>query len=235
MKMRLLSVVAMGALLFVGCAENTPTKEGAKKMPTRFQSVKMSEAQLLQEGQQKMFCPSCGMNLPMFYKTNHSADVDGKTHQFCSIHCLAETMSKGKKVEHIQVVDNSSLKFIDASKAWYVVGSQKAGTMSKVSKYAFATKEDAQKFAKANSGKVMNFNATLALVKKSLTKETEMIHKKQGMMAKKGEAMYGKLCKPIDQKFTSVASAKSYIKEHKSCGELNGKQLQAIGLYLKSK
>ena len=233
MKIKLLSAVAIGLLLFAGCAsENSKI---SKKMPTRFQSVKMSDASLLQEGKQKIFCPSCGMNLPMFYKTNHAADIDGKKYQFCSVYCLAETMNKGKKVENIQVVDNTSLKFIDASKAWYVVGSSKAGTMSKVSKYAFAKKENAEKFAKEFSGKVMNFDDTLAVVKKGLAKETSMIHKKQGMMAKKGKAMYAKLCQPIEQKFDSVAQAKSYVKSHKSCGKLNGKQLQAIGLFLKAR
>jgi len=233
MNKKLLSAVTMALILFAGCASKD--SKTSKKMPTRFQSVKMSDAALLQEGKQKIFCPSCGMNLPMFYKTNHAADVDGKKYQFCSVHCLAETMNKGKKVEHIQVVDNTSLKFIDASKAWYVVGSSKAGTMSKVSKYAFAKKENAEKFAKEFSGKVMNFDATLALVKSGLAKETSMIHKKQGMMAKKGKAMYAKLCQPIEQKFDSVAQAKSYVKSHKSCGKLNGKQLQAIGLFLKAR
>jgi len=240
MKLKLLLLISM-LWIVTGCANesNTVTKERssvAKKMPTRFQSVKMDEAQLLQQGKQKMFCPACGMNLPMFYKTNHAADVDGKTQQFCSIHCLAETMQKGKNVSNIKVVDNSTLKFIDANTAWYVVGSDKPGTMSAVSKYAFGNKADAEAFAKANGGKVMDFNATLALVKQGLSKETNMIHKKQGMMAKKGAMMYGKLCQPIDKKFDSVAQAKTYIKLHKSCGEhLNGKQLQAIGLYLVGK
>jgi len=233
MNKKLLSAVTMALILFAGCASKD--SKISKKMPTRFQSVKMSDASLLQEGKQKMFCPSCGMNLPMFYKTNHVSDVDGKTKQFCSIHCLVETMNKGKKMTNIRVVNNTTLKFMDASKAWYVVGSSKAGTMSKVSKYAFGKKEDAEKFAKEFSGKVMNFDATLALVKSGLAKETSMIHKKQSMMAKKGKAMYVKLCQPIEQKFDSVAQAKSYVKSHKSCGKLNGKQLQAIGLFLKAR
>ncbi len=232
MKQKLLLLVAL-MVLFAGCAEENKSVE--KKMPSRFQSVKMDQAQLLQSGEQKMFCPACGMNLPMFYKTNHAADVDGKTEQFCSIHCLAETMQKGKKVTNIRVVDNSTLKFVDANSAWYVVGSNKPGTMSAVSKYAFAKKADAEAFAKANGGKVMDFKSTLAMVESGLSKESSMIHKKQSMMAKKGQAMYAKLCQPIEQKFNSVAEAKAYISSHKSCGELNGKQLQAIGLYLVGK
>jgi len=167
------SLLLMGTLLFLiaGCnAEKaTMTKmstDMSKKMPTRFQSVDVSKAQIVQDGKAKMSCTVCGMNLPKFYKTNHASDVDGKKHQFCSIHCLAKTMNEGKKVEKMQVVNNEDLKFIDAKKAWYVVGSSKAGTMSKVSKYAFAHVVKAKAFAKEFGGKVMNFNATLALAKK---------------------------------------------------------------------
>ena len=35
-----------------------------------------------------------------------------------------------------------------------------------------------------------------------------------------------------DVKFTSVAEAKAYITKNKTCGEMKGKELQAVGLYL---
>jgi nitrous oxide reductase accessory protein NosL len=156
MRKKLLLLVAFTIL---GCSDQPMNKE----MPTRFQSVAIDQAQLLQEGEDKISCPKCGMNLPMFYKTNHAATVDGKVHQFCSIHCLSTTIKEGKKVDNIQVVDNETLKFIDAKTAWYVVGSSKAGTMSKVSKYGFTDKTKAETFAKEFGGEVMNFDATLKL------------------------------------------------------------------------
>jgi hypothetical protein len=52
------------------------------------------------------------------------------------------------------------------------------------------------------------------------------------MMAQKGAMMYKKMCQKTDKTFTSVAEAKAYVSEHKLCGSLNPKQLQAIGLYL---
>ena len=228
------TLLLMGTLLFLilGCNSE---KVAMKKMPTRFQAVKVSEAQIVQDGKSKMFCSVCGMTLPMFYKTNHASDVDGKKHQFCSIHCLAETINKGKKVDNIQVVNNENLKFIDAKNAWYVIGSSKAGTMSKVSKYAFAHINKAKSFAKEFGGKVMNFNATMALVQKGLKKESSMISKKQSMMAKKGEMMFKKHCKAVSTKFGSIAEAKSFIKSSKSCGDIKGKKLQAIALYLYNK
>ena len=94
-------------------------------MTKMFQTVSKGEATLLQEGKAKPFCPECGMTLPVFYKTNHAATVDGKVKQYCSIHCVVEDTQKGSKLTDIQVVDVTSLKFISADKASYVVGSAK--------------------------------------------------------------------------------------------------------------
>jgi len=203
-----------------------------KKMPTRFQAVSHDKAMILQEGEAKMFCPKCGMTLPMFYKTNHAAHVNGKSEQYCSIHCLAETIADGGKVTAIKVVDNTTLKFIDVISSWYVMGSNKAGTMTMTSKYAFANRSDAEKFAKEFGGKVLTYYAVMDAVKETLAKETEMIDKKQAMMAQKGEIMYTNMCTPFDATFNSIAEAKTYLVTQKPCGALKGKQLQAIGIYL---
>jgi hypothetical protein len=175
------------------------------------------------------------MTLPMFYKTNHAAHVLGKTEQYCSIHCLATAMKKAPRVSNIKVVDNTSLKFIDAESAWYVFGSDKPGTMSSTSKYGFAKKADAQAFAKKFGGEVKTFDDVFALVQANLEKESAMVAKRQAMMAKKGEMMYNNLCKPISQEFKSVADAKAFLMKEKSCGDIKGKKLQVIGLYLKNR
>ena len=206
-----------------------------KKMPTRFQAVSADKAVILQDGKSKMYCPKCGMTLPMFYKTNHAGKVNGKTEQYCSMHCLAEAMADGGKITDIKVVDTTTLKFIDANNATYVVGSSKAGTMSKTSKYAFAHKADAEAFAKEFGGEVKNFKDTLALVHKMLSKESAMIHKKQAMAAKKGEMMYKKMCKPTDMTFKTTAEAKTYLTTQEPCGKIKGKMLQVIALYLNSR
>jgi len=221
--------------IFIALISVSISQANPKKMPKNFRAVPISQAQILQKGDSKLFCPKCGMTLPMFYRTNHVAKVDGKIEQFCSIHCLAEEIKAGKKVSDIQVVDNSSLKFIPAKNAWYVVGSSKPATMSKVSKYAFASKEEAQKFAKEFGGEVKSFDEVLKMVLANLDKENQMISKRQAMMAKKGEQIYKAKCKPTDKKFTSTAEAKAYIKANNLCGDLRGKALQAVGLYLKSR
>jgi len=206
-----------------------------KKMMKMFQAVPKGQATILQDGKTKMFCPECGMTLPMFYKTNHAATVDGKVKQYCSIHCLVEDMQKGSNVTDIKVVDVTTLKFVPVQKATYVVGSHKKGTMTMVSKYAFANKADAEAFAKANGGKITDFKGALEAAKADFSKDSKMISKKQAMMSQKGEMIYGKMCQKTDKKFASTAEAKAFVIGNKLCKGLNGKQLQAVGLYLKNR
>jgi nitrous oxide reductase accessory protein NosL len=245
MKKLLIALLALGAIATFSQAEMKcqAGKCGAamkghgqgKKMMKMFQSVPKGKATILQDGKAKMFCPECGMALPMFYKTNHVATVDGKVKQYCSIHCLVDDMNHGAKVSDIKVVDVTTLKFVPAEKATYVVGSHKKGTMSMVSKYAFANKADAEAFAKANGGKVTDFKGALEAAKSDFAKDSKMIAKKQKMMAQKGEMIYGKMCQKTDKKFATTAEAKAFLMSSGLCKGLNGKQMQAVGLYLKNR
>ena len=229
MKKIIASILILSSLVYAG-----NMNEGkAKKHMKMFQSVPMSKAVILQDGKAKMYCASCGMTLPMFYRTNHAATVNGHTKQYCSIHCLSEDkMKNGADVKDIKVVDNKTLKFIDVNSAFYVVGSSKKGTMTMKSKYAFAKKKDAQKFADKFGGDVMDFEGANKVALKGLDKEIAMISKKQAKMAKKGEMMYNKMCKKTDLKFASTAEAKAFVKSSKICGDMKGKKLQAVGIYL---
>ncbi len=227
------SILILSSLVFAGnMGEGKGNSQGKKQMKM-FQSVPMDKATILQSGKTKMFCPTCGMTLPMFYKTNHTATHKGHTEQYCSLHCLAEENIKNSaNLKDMKVVDVNSLKFIDVSKATYVVGSNKKGTMTMKSKYAFAKREDATKFSIEFGGQVMNFDGAYKIASMGLEKEMKMIAGKQAKMAKKGEMMYNKMCKKTDKKFASTAEAKAFVKESKICGEMKGKKLQAVGIYL---
>ena len=233
MKLLKLLIIAIVGIGFLSAQQMQMKK---MHMPKDFRAVPFQKAQILQSGKAKMFCPKCGMTLPMFYRTNHAAKVDGKMQQFCSMYCLVEAINSGAKVEDIKVVDNSTLKFIDANKAYYVVGSSKPATMAKkISKYAFGTKEAAYNFAKKFGGKVMSFQEALEIAKKDFKSDSQAKKMRQAKMAKMGEKIYNKKCKKIDIKFTSPAQAKAYIKSNKICGDIKGKPLQAVGLYLISR
>lgn len=205
----------------------------AEKPKMNYQAVPANKATIVQDGETKQYCPVCGMTLPMFYKTNHAATHDGHTAQYCSVHCMVEDKEvNGKNLTDAKVVDNTSLKFIDAKDAFYVVGSSKPGTMSMMSKYAFANEADAKAFQAENGGEIKKYDEVYAMVAKNMQKEKEAIAAKQAKAAEMGEKLYNKMCKKTDVKFTSVAEAKAYIMKNKTCGEMDGKQLQAVGLYL---
>ncbi len=199
-----------------------------------YRAVPMDKAILLQKGKDKKYCHVCGMTLPMFYRTNHAAtNSKGEAIQYCSITCLVKDMTVNHKhLKNFKVVDNDTLKFIDSNKAYFVVGSKKPGTMSMVSKYAFASKKSAEKFAKENGGKIMTFGELLEMVKQRQKKELAMIAKKQKMMAQKGAVFYRKMCQKTDKKFNTVAEAKAFVVENNLCGNIRGKKLQIVGLYL---
>ena len=223
LKILLTLLIVVGSLLFLNAA----------KVMELFQSVTPQKAILVQEGKERHFCPVCGMNLPMFYKTNHTAQVDTKTKQYCSIHCLVEDKEHNhQQLHNIKVVDSNSLAFIDVSHAYYVVGSSKKGTMSMVSKYAFANKKDAQKFAQEFGGTLMNFQQAYEEAKKDFSHDAAVIAQKRNKAAKMGAKIYHMMCKKTDKHFTSVAQAKAFLIETKLCGNLQGKKLQAVGLYL---
>ena len=132
-----------------------------------FQSVLENEAILIQSGANKAHCGLCGMNLTRYFKTNYAALKDGVQKQYCSLHCLYEELKLNhSKLKNIRVVDTIHLKFIDAKKAFYVVGSSKRGTMSRVSKYAFENKKDAIDFVKKYGGKIVDFETALNISSK---------------------------------------------------------------------
>lgn len=148
-------------LLLLGCG---PDKEPHVKS-SMYQSVSPQEATLVQSGKNKGSCGRCGMNLVMFYKTSHAAELDGKHHQYCSIHCLEDHLGEGVTLKNPKVVDVDSLKFIPVGDAHYVVGSKKSGTMTRISKYAFLDEEMAKKFQVKYGGEIMDFNGALAKTK----------------------------------------------------------------------
>ncbi len=206
---------------------------GNDKPMKNFRAVPMDQATLLKTDKNKKYCTVCGMTLPMFYKTNHAAKHNGHDEQYCSIVCAVEdSVVNSKKLTNFKTVDNSTLKFIDSKDAYFVVGSSKPGTMSVVSKYAFGTQEAAQKFAKKNGGEIMRFDALYKYVKKSQAKDMAATKKRQAKAIKKGSMMYKKMCKKTDKSFSTTADAKSFLVESKICGNIKGKKLQAIGMYL---
>lgn len=236
MKKLIIAIVTLSLFVFAsGDGNHTGHNHEMKqeKKMKNFRAVPVEEAELLQEGEGKNFGPVCGMTLNNFYKTNHAATYNGKELQFCSIHCMVEDIEvNGKKLTNFRAVDNVTLKFMDSNKLFFVVGSKKPGTMSVVSKYAFSKKELAQKFVKENGGKIMSFKEVYALTKDRLKGDIEATKKRQAKGAKMGKKIYEKMCKQTEKRFKSPNIAKTFLSTEKLCGNLKGKKLQQVALYL---
>ena len=200
-----------------------------------FQTVDAKDATLVKTDSSKEFCNVCGMHLTKYYKTNHTAEFkNGHKEQYCSLHCLAEVhKNHEEKIKTIQVVDTNSLKLIDATKAFYVVGSSKEGTMSPISEYAFLTKEEAEKFKKEFGGEIHNFEETLKFSKERLTKDNEILDEKRVPIAKKGKKIFETMCDAkLEKEFNSIGEAKQYLIDNNSCKNLDAQMLQAVSVYL---
>jgi nitrous oxide reductase accessory protein NosL len=155
-------ISAIIALVLLGCSNS----DGPSVSSKRFQTVDKDQAVILQHGKNSTSCSICGMDLVKFYKTNHAATYEGDTKQYCSIHCMVDDLNKGHTLKNPKVVNLKTLKFTDASKAYYVVGSSQPPTMSRVSKYAFKDKKDAEEFVKLYGGEIKDMYGAIDIAQK---------------------------------------------------------------------
>ncbi len=197
-----------------------------------YQTVTADQAQLLQDGPGRLYCPNCGMHLIKFYRTGHAlTGAGGQTAQYCSLHCLVE--ANAELGGQVQVVDNTSLKFVPATGAHYVVGSDRPGTMTMNSKYAFAERADAAAFAAEHGGQVVGFAEAEQIARAGLDRENEMIRGKRAKAAEKGRAIVTRLAPDARwPAFGSIAEAKAHLAGSEVFGSLKDDQLQAAAIYL---
>ncbi len=178
--------------------------------------------EIIQKGKSKIWCPVCGMNLKMFYKTSHAVVLkNNHNKQYCSIRCLVVDYPNIKNdIEKILVVDAYKENLINAYKAHYVVGSKITGTMTRISKFAFSSLKDAKDFQNKYGGRITNFKEAFEMVKDSLKSDIAMTNKKrQKKMYPMGKKIYYKKCKAIDPKgFNKISDLKAKIKKENFCG-----------------
>jgi len=120
-------------------------------------------------------CQKCGMNRTSFAQSRMLIDyADGTSVGTCSLHCAAIAMgeSHGRQITSITVADFNTKKLIDAKTAVWVIGGKKQGVMTKVAKWAFASKGDAEDFVKENGGKVATYQEALRLAEEESPRHT---------------------------------------------------------------
>ena len=199
------------------------------------------------------WCPLCGMNLKMFLQTNHRLTLkDGGSLVFCSFHCSATYYSKNPdKIAKWEVIEYGDKRFIDAKKAYFLIGSNLPGTMTSVSKLAFKSKKRATEYMKKHGGKIVSFDKALKYALQDLGEDMKLIKKKMVMLSKKGKKLvenrgclncHGKRAPSFNspefiQSVPNKSKAKEIILNGKNGmpsfkGRINEKELHAIVIYL---
>jgi copper chaperone NosL len=115
--------------------------------------------------------------------------TDGTTVGTCSVHCMALdlAMKMDKIPQTIQVADYNKLILIDAEKAFWVIGGNMPGVMTKNAKWAFENQADAQALISRNSGKLADFEEAMQAAFEDMYADTKMIRERRKMMMKKAD------------------------------------------------
>jgi copper chaperone NosL len=129
-------------------------------------------------------CPHCGMDRGQFAHSRMLVVYDDGTEVgLCSLHCaaidLAINIDKTPKI--IYVGDFNTKKLIDAEQAFWVIGGNKPGVMTKRAKWAFEKKADAEAFIVKEGGTIANFDQAIKASYEDIYTDTKMIHERRKM------------------------------------------------------
>jgi nitrous oxide reductase accessory protein NosL len=129
-------------------------------------------------------CPYCGMDRAKFAHSRIYIQYDnGSTFGGCSMHCAAIDMAlnidKAPKV--ISVGDYETKKLIDGEKAFWVIGGNKMGVMTKRAKWAFESKSAVERFIQQEGGKLSTFEDAMKASYEDMYEDTKMIRDRRQM------------------------------------------------------
>lgn len=142
-------------------------------------------------------CRYCGMERTKFSHTRHLLVYeDDSVEGTCSIHCagisLSLNMDRGPKAIYAgdagAADEIKPLVLVD--KAVYVIDSSKTGTMTKVSKFAYADQAKAEAATKVEASakagaKIVKFDEALKAAYLDMAEDTIMVRKRRAEMRKK--------------------------------------------------
>ena len=155
--MRIFSVLLFGLYLSIAAAVQAAPQTDVAKSPS---------------------CRQCGMDRGKFSHSRMLIEYeDGSTVGTCSLHCaaveLANTIDKIPVM--VSVADYDSKELIDVDTAVWVMGGSKKGVMTGQAKWAFVSRESAERFIKANGGSIVSFDEAIKAAYDDMYQDTKMI------------------------------------------------------------
>ncbi|MDR9500204.1 MAG: nitrous oxide reductase accessory protein NosL [Desulfurivibrionaceae bacterium] len=133
-------------------------------------------------------CGYCGMDREKFAHSRvYLSYADGTKAGVCSLHCAAIEMivKLDKEPLEIMVGDFNTRELINADKAYWVIGGDMMGVMTRRAKWAFADKAAAEKFIKEHGGTMATFEEALKASFEDMYEDVNMIREKRKMMRMK--------------------------------------------------
>jgi nitrous oxide reductase accessory protein NosL len=131
-------------------------------------------------------CPYCGMNRTKWQHSRHLVHYDDDlVDGTCSVHCLVLSLSlnldRGVKAMYgADFGSDEKIKpLVNVDEATYLIGSKLKGTMSKVSKMAYASKEKATAAQAKEGGRLGSFDDALSETYQNMADDTLMIRKRR--------------------------------------------------------
>jgi copper chaperone NosL len=109
-------------------------------------------------------CPLCGMDRKQYAHSRMVvAYAEGLVRGTCSLHCTASemTVNRDKTLRNVQAADYNSKRLIPAEKAFWVIGGNKVGVMTRRAKWAFGDKQGALAFIRQNGGQLGDFQQAM--------------------------------------------------------------------------
>jgi nitrous oxide reductase accessory protein NosL len=143
------------------------------------------------QAEEQEWCPLCSMNLKMFWKTSHWLTFsDGKTTGYCSIHCASKVYQKRPtEIDLWEVADYHMKTLINAHRAYFLIGSDLPGTMTPVSKLAFASNDVAKSYQKEHGGTIGTLDDALERAIEGRGEDMALIKKKKAKMSAMGKKL----------------------------------------------
>jgi nitrous oxide reductase accessory protein NosL len=140
------------------------------------------------KAEEQKYCPLCSMNLKMYWKTSHWLTFsDGTRKGFCSIHCASEVyQQRATEIDRWEVADYDTENLVDARKAHFLIGSDLPGTMTPVSKLAFADMDTAKRYQAKHGGNLGSLDDALKRALEGRGEDMAMIKEKVAKMSALG-------------------------------------------------
>lgn len=127
-------------------------------------------------------CQYCGMFRDKFAHSRMLIEYEGGGKvPLCSLHCAAIDLANNidRAPTAIGVGDFGTKELIGVENAFWVLGGEGAGVMTARPKWAFAKREDAEKYILRHGGALVSFEEAMAAAYQDMSRDTRMIRDKR--------------------------------------------------------